>query len=268
MFKIGVFSKMNQVTIKTLHHYEEIGLLPPEYVDTETGYRYYSSRQLSQLHAILSLRQMGLSLEEVGDCLQGDRLEDILRSKKKRLEKEIWASTQKLFRLNNYLNSPEGVSIMDYQMIVKELPEVVVACRRLVIPNYNALFEVVPEMGEEMRALGCICAAPPYCFNRYHDGEYKEENIDVEICEAVVEAKTGTDMVSFKTVPKVPMAACTLHRGPYSTIRDAYAALLTWIEANGYTVSAEARESFIDGVWNKDTDEEWLTEVQIPIVSR
>ena len=266
MFKIGTFSKMNMVTVKTLHHYEVLGLLLPERVDTATGYRYYSSDQLSRLHAILALRQMGLTLDEVAECLQGQDVEEILRAKQDRLETEIREHTQKLSRISNYLDNPKGVDIMSYQVVIKALPEVIVASRRLVIPNYDALFTVVPEMGEEMKRLGCVCAIPPYCFNRYHDGEYKEENIDVEICEAIVEAKADTDMVKFQTMQKVPQAACTLHKGPYSTIRHAYAAVIQWCEANGYEISGVARESFIDGIWNKESEEDWLTEIQIPVV--
>jgi len=65
MYKIGLFSKINKITIKTLRHYDDIGLLKPAHIDVETGYRYYSSEQLPQIHMIISLRQMGFSLEEI-----------------------------------------------------------------------------------------------------------------------------------------------------------------------------------------------------------
>lgn len=189
MFKIGEFSKMNRVTVKTLHHYEEIGILMPERVDSATGYRYYSSDQLSRLHQILSLRQMGLTLEEIADNLQGMPLKEILYTKKEQLEDEIRDRQQKLSRIATCLYGTKGKTTMLYKMLVKELPQTIVSSRRLTIPGHEALFTVMPEMGEEMERLGCTCATPSYCFTIYHDGEYKEENIDVEICEAVVEAE-------------------------------------------------------------------------------
>ena len=79
---------------------------------------------------------------------------------------------------------------LDYNVvsvILKELPEVIVACMRTTIPSYNELFNIMPSMGREMERLGCVCAVPEYCFNIYHDGGYKEFDIDVEMCEAVTE---------------------------------------------------------------------------------
>lgn len=49
------------------------------------------------------------------------------------------------------------------------------------------------------------------------------------------------------------------------TIGMAYGAVMKWIEENGYEVSGLPRESYIDGIWNKEDPEEWITEVQIPV---
>ena len=86
----------------------------------------------------------------------------------------------------------------------------------------------MPPMGREMERLGYVCAVPEYCFNIYHDGEYREENIDVEVCEAVTEMKEDSEMITFKTIEKVEMAACTLHTGPYEDFLKAYGAILRW----------------------------------------
>ena len=64
MFKIGDFSRLSFVTVKTLHYYDEIGLLKPVQVDRFTGYRYYSADQLSRLNYIIALKNLGLSLEK------------------------------------------------------------------------------------------------------------------------------------------------------------------------------------------------------------
>lgn len=80
----------------------------------------------------------------------------------------------------------------------------------------------------------------------------------VKVCE-------DSDMIQYKKIDKVKMAACILHKGPYSSIREAYAFLFTWIKENGYEVIDLPRESYIDGIWNKEDEEDWLTELQIPI---
>jgi effector-binding domain-containing protein len=56
-----------------------------------------------------------------------------------------------------------------------------------------------------------------------------------------------------------------MHKGSYEGLGAAYAAALNWIEHNGYEATDNPRESYIDGIWNKNSKDEWLTEVQIPI---
>lgn len=263
LYKIGLFSQMNHVTIKTLRHYDDIGLLHPEHIDKENGYRYYTSKQLPILHEILALRQMGFSLEEIKKVQEGMSVEELLLHKKAELIKRIAEENMKLSQVEYYLIHKGGDR--SYNVILKELPEVIVASMRTIIPNYNALFNIVPPMGREMERLGCVCAVPEYCFNIYHDGEYREENIDVEVCEAVTEMKEDSEMITFKTIKKVEMAACTLHKGPYEDFPKAYGAILRWMEENGFEIAGYPRESYIDGIWNKDTPEEWLTEIQFPV---
>src|SRR5512137_1867642 len=69
MIKIGDFSKLAHVSIKTLHHYDEFGLLRPVHVDRYTAYRYYEIGQMSRLNRILALKDLGFSLEQVAQLL-------------------------------------------------------------------------------------------------------------------------------------------------------------------------------------------------------
>jgi effector-binding domain-containing protein len=154
---------------------------------------------------------------------------------------------------------------MNYNVVLKSLPAVTVASMRTIMPSYDSYFEVIPEMGEEMNKKGAVCLDPPYCFNLYHDGEYREKDIDVEVCEAVVKACEDSEKVKYKNIPGIPSAACIMHKGPYSGLRDAYAFVLKWIEDNGYKMSGKPRESYLDGIWNCEDENDWLTEVQIPV---
>ena len=99
----------------------------------------------------------------------------------------------------------------------------------------------------------------------FHDGEYKENDIDIEFCEAVPKRGKDTETIKFKKIDKIDTAACVMHKGPYSTLGEAYSAVYKWIEENNYIPCDNPRESYIDGIWNK---EEWLTEIQVPIVSK
>lgn len=82
MYRIGEFSKINQVTVKTLRYYEKEGLLLPEFIDKDTNYRYYSSSQLKTIHSILSLKQAGFSIKEIKSILQGKNISLAVKKEK------------------------------------------------------------------------------------------------------------------------------------------------------------------------------------------
>lgn len=267
MFKIGMFSKMNHITVKTLRYYDEIGILKPAYTDQITGFRYYTTNELNTLHQILGLKQLGLSLSEIKTILLDKEDETVLfTQKKEELMREIEVQQQQLKMIQAHLENKKGGNKMQYEVVLKSLPSVTVASMRKTIQSYDDLFHLCPSiMGKEMNRVGCVCSEPSYCFNIYHDDEYKEENIDVEICEAVTEKLTDTDILTFKEIKGVPQAACLLHKGPYTSLAKSYSKLYDWINRNGFVASGHPRESFLDGIWNKEDESDWLTEIQIPI---
>jgi len=137
----------------------------------------------------------------------------------------------------------------------------------MIIPSYPAMNDLIPALGERIGIDNpqLTCPEPGYCVNIYHDGEYKETDIDVEVCQEVDQPGTPGEGYTFKELPACQVAA-VLHRGPFDTIGAAYAVLYDWIHRNGYTRSGPPRESFIDGPWNMDSPEDYLTEVQAPVV--
>src|SRR5262245_48112943 len=67
-FKVGELAKRTGLTVRTLHHYDEIGLLKPS-LYSDSGHRLYTVADLARLQQVLSLRQLGFSLDEVRACL-------------------------------------------------------------------------------------------------------------------------------------------------------------------------------------------------------
>lgn len=270
MYQIGLFSKINHITTKTLRHYDEIGLLKPDSVDYLTGYRYYTTDQLPRLHQILALKQLGLSLNEIKEIIENPlSMEVFLKLKERELKEDIAIKTQRLVEVQSWINNLKGEKNMKYSPIIKELPGVIAASMRTIVPTYDTYFDIVPKMGVEMGRQGAVVQDnPAYCFTIYHDGEYKEEDIDVEVCEAVLKPCKDSSMVQYKSIKSVKSAACILHKGPYKTLREAYVFLFTWIKDNNYEIEGKPRESYIDGIWNKDDEREWLTELQIPVIKK
>ena len=105
MYRIGMFSKINKVTVKTLRYYDEVGLLIPAYVDEENGYRYYTSNQLPIIHKIKALRQMGFTIDEITLIIKGIKATEIFENRKKELEKAIEESNKQASQINYYLDN-------------------------------------------------------------------------------------------------------------------------------------------------------------------
>ena len=266
MFRIGEFSKMSKTTIKTLRYYDEIGLLKPCDTDKFTSHRFYSTEQLFWLHRIQELRQIGLSINETNMILSGHDYESILLKRKAELVSELAEGQSQLSRLEFIL---QGENAMNYSATITELPGCIVYSKKMTVPNYDAFFEVVPEIGKTIEAKypELKCTVPEYCFIVYLDGEHKEKDINIEFCEAVDKVYPDFEDFKFKEIEAVT-AVSVMHKGAYSKLGEAYAYLFKWIEENGYTATDNPRESYIDGMWNKENEADWLTEIQVPIVRR
>ena len=84
LYKIGEFSKLANIPIKTLRYYDEINLFKPKEIDLFSGYRYYSEEQLKDLKIILSLKEVGFSLEEIKKN-KNNYSDELMRHKKTEL---------------------------------------------------------------------------------------------------------------------------------------------------------------------------------------
>lgn len=269
MYRIGLFSQICKTTIKTLPYYDEVGLLAPAYIDGENGYRYYTSDQLVQLHQIVSLRQMGFSIDEILAIIDGHNVDRILERRRAEILVQLGEAQDQLSRLSHYIAENKEGFCVNYQAVIKELPECIVYSKRLTVPSYDAYFQIIPAIGEEVTKANPTlkCSVPPYCFIIYHDGEYKEKDINIELCEAVTEFGVETGDIKFKKMPSVT-AVSVMHKGPYRDLGKAYAYIFKWIDDNGYTILDNPRESYIDGIWNKKDEADWLTELQVPVMKK
>ena len=245
LYRIGLFAQMNRITVKALRFYEEQGLLLPAKIDEESGYRYYTMSQMETLHRILALKEAGFTIEDMKHLnASGDERGFLLRKKKALLEK-IAELTLQLSKIDGYLMA--GGNSLSAPVMVKTIPETVCAVMRRRIDSYDALFDIMPELGGYMEDAGCVCALPEYCFTRYLEPGYKEEQILVEICEAVTEQKADRGCLRFRTIPET-RAACIYHKGSYRDFPKTYEVILRYIEENGYEICGNIRESYIDGV--------------------
>ncbi|MBQ0114387.1 MAG: MerR family transcriptional regulator [Bacteroidales bacterium] len=266
--KIGEFSQLMQVTVKTLRHYEQKGLLLPYEIDEWTGYRYYTLAQMQKLNSIRAIQQLGFSLDEIRELYEDGTHSPSIRQlteKIKETEQQLQKLIDRRTRLINWKNSIKEIKTME-KFSIQSLPEIIVASHREIIPGYEAIGTMCCNViGPEMQRLGCKCPPPGYCFTIEHNEEYKPTDIDIEYCEQVEELGQDSDIIQFKTIQAVPTAICMKHYGPYDHFYESYTELFRYIEDNGYKITGHPRCCYIDGIWNQADQEKWLSIIQVPV---
>ncbi len=267
-FKIGEFSQFMQVTVKTLRHYEQKGLLVPDETDPWTGYRYYSLAQMQKLASIRNLQRLGFSLDEIKDLYEESehvpsivQIDDKIRS----TEAQIAQLEMRLRRLLLLRDSRKEIKTMK-NFAIQPLPEIIVASHRETIPDYAALGPLCYEkIGPEMQRLGCKCPTPGYCFTIDHNKEYRLTDIDIEYCEQVEEMLPDTAFIQFKRLPEVPKALILKHVGPYERFYESFTEAVRYMEEHGLQMAGQPRFSYVDGIWNQEDPEKWVSFIQIPL---
>ena len=78
LLKIGEVADFFQISVKAVRIYEKKGIITPTYIDPESGYRYYTPDQLHQLAALLELKALGFSLDEIKDVMVGESSKEAL----------------------------------------------------------------------------------------------------------------------------------------------------------------------------------------------
>jgi DNA-binding transcriptional MerR regulator len=265
---IGEFSRYCGVTVKTLRHYERMGLLVPNEVDEWTRYRYYDVAQMQQLNGILRLKEMGFSLEEVRELLdEGTHKPSVkqLEEKIKQVEQLLKNLQDRLVLLRRMADSQAKIDTAG-RIFVQRLPEIVVASHRQVLAKRSDLTALCAHvLGPEIQRIGCKRSLPIYSFVIEHDEEYKTTDVDTEYCEQVEEMMPDTRLIQFKRLPEIPMAVCMKCYGSYQHWYEQKAELFDYIEKQGYQICGRHRRQYVEGAWNQKDPEKWLTIIQVPV---
>lgn len=133
MLTIGRMAKLNNVSEQALRLYDRIGLLKPEYVDEQTGYRYYNINQCARLDMIQYMKELGMSLKQIKEHLDRQDInviQDVLKRQKQLIDKKIEELNQKkkaiirsIENYNRYATSPrEGL------VVIEQLPQRKIYC--------------------------------------------------------------------------------------------------------------------------------------------
>ncbi|MGD2157660.1 MAG: MerR family transcriptional regulator [Anaerolineales bacterium] len=269
MIRIGDFSKLSRVTVKTLRYYDEVGLLKPAHVDNFTGYRHYTYEQLPRLNRILALKDLGFSLEEIGQLLAEDlaakQMRGMLKLRQSEIKRRVQDERERLARVEVRLRQIEQEDVMSkYIVVIKSVEPLKVAALRGIVPTPPDQGRLWNEL-ESYLARQHVQPAGP-CLSLYHDEEYKEVDWDIEVCEPIEGDLPETERVKVRQLADTKTMACVVHQGPFITISEAYEALIKWIGENGYQIVGPGREVYLREAKEGDqNDPDTLTEVQFPV---
>ncbi len=271
MIKIGDFARLSRVSVVTLRHYDEIGLLTPVAVDGVTGYRSYAVTQLPRLNRILALKDLGFSLEQIGHMLQEDITPDQLRAmlmrKQAEMERHITEERARLARIATRLRYIEQERSHGRlrRCTVKTVPSALLIASHTVpiptngeVPIYlNAAFA---EACSHVKQQGAKENGP--CLALWHQPAAILADEKAEAAVPIDRPIPGTDRVKVYTLPPTEVVS-TVHQGAFNNFRQAHAALLDWIDANGYRVAGAYREVYMQHDPSAMADA--ATEIQYPV---
>lgn len=282
MFKIGDFSKLGQVSTRMLRHYDKLGLLTPEHTDEWTGYRYYTIHQLPRLHRIVALKELGLSLQQIADLLGDnddlptDQLRGMLTLKRSELAREIQETRQRLAQIEARLvQIDQGDAPSPYEIVVKSVAELPVAALSQRVPHISEMSyyceTLTRSLYRKLKAATTTWTEPELIL--YHAEEYRETDLDIEVCIALPEATPQTtalrdEDVQTRVLPAHTLVAALIYEGPFEEMTPAILELLRWSGVHNHVPAGPLRELHLSGPAHptKPTGALPVVELQLPIV--
>jgi DNA-binding transcriptional MerR regulator len=271
MFSIGEFARLGTVSVRTLRHYDEIGLLQPAKVDQETGYRSYTASQLGQLNRIIALKDLGFSLTQAGKLLSGITVEELrgmLALRRAQLEQELDEYTTRLREVEARLHYIEGENAMPADDItVKKIPAMGVVAIGGTAPGIGPE-HAVPVVNrsraqfDELDISGLVTVTGPFMvFFEDHDSD--EATIYLALPVAEPPAKLPPP-AQYMVLPAIE-AVSAVRNGRASSIFPAvFHDLVQYSNAHGYQTSGPGRDIWINEIDDISQVDEQVFEVQLP----
>lgn len=274
MFRIGEFSKIAQVPASVLRYYNDIDLFVPVQSDRDTGYRYYSVEQLSQLNRILALKELGLALDQIKQLIKeevsAEEIRGMLSLRKAQIEQTLQAEAVRLRAVESRLQQLEKHGgFQDDDVVLKALsaqPFLSLRCQCQGLAQTLALIgQINTAVAKQIsaKALGRFMAV-------IHGELYEDSDWDLEFgfclsqsLNSVVSLDNGLAMTVRELAP-VELAATAVRYGGPENGHLSYSAIGTWAERHQYELVGPGREVFIVPP-TPGHEAEMVVEIQFPV---
>jgi DNA-binding transcriptional MerR regulator len=261
---VGDFSRMTHLSVKTLRHYHEVGLLQPATVNPDTGYRYYAPEQVPTAQVIRRLRDLGMpvgGVKAVLDAPDAPARNVLIAAHLDRLEAELAQTRSAVESLRNLLRPPADAPAIEHRSI----PATAAAGIAAVVDRADVLAWWQGALGElhaTVRAQGLRVTGPV-------GGVYASELFQHDHGEATVFIPVKGDVRVIGRVTPVVVPAAELaiisHLGSLGDADLSYAALGSYATRHEISIDGPLREYYLRGAHDTPDEAEWRTEIGWPI---
>jgi DNA-binding transcriptional MerR regulator len=274
MFRIGEFAQIAQVSGRQLRFYDQLGLLRPAHIDAQTGYRYYSIRQLPRLNSILALKELGLSLEQIGPLLKDDisaaDLRAMLTLKRAEVERSLRAEETRLRHIESRIAQIDRHGgTQGFDVIVKSVEPTPLLSLHCTCADQDEVVRMVRLVAEEgARQIRPALRDKLVVVAR---NDLDEEKLELEIGYSLTRPSnasvrlSGDYLLRASELPAVAAMATLVRPGTNLESHTAFGAVGIWIESNQYEIAGPCREVFLEPITGPPGFEGALVEIQFPI---
>ena len=273
MFQISEFSKIARVSPRQLRHYEALGLFAPERIDPMTGYRYYSARQLPRLNRIIVLKELGLTLDQVGRLLEKDispeEIHGMLKMKKAQVEQTVRDELSRILSIEDRLRQiEENGALPERDVILRPVQAQPYLSTRQVVASIRDGFSLMYELHRLLPdhigkgVLGNFALI-------MHSEDFDTENVDIEMGflleqeSSPIVALSEDRVLTVRALPAVETAATLVCVGVAHHV-SCYGTLGAWIENNNFQLAGPSREVFMEPL-KPGKEDEAVIELQVPV---
>ena len=251
LFQIGEVAKILGVTRKAIPGFEDMGLLTPAVKDKESGYRYYTADNMTQIRAIRSLQVLGLSLKEVKEYYYDTENMD------KHLQRlyELRATLDRNIQMLQVRSAKRG----DLTVHKTSLPQQVCFCRQYSCRDTAEAANKLRDTYIAAARTGKMSmVARMFTMRMTQDPDV----IDLMCCIPVDDSFDGPERTEFSETP----ALCIYYRGPYEGTATAIRALAEYIKQNSVKTTGTFRSIYLEGPPNRgENSGDYITQVAVPI---
>jgi len=261
---VGEFARITHLSVKTLRHYHQVGLLEPADVNPDTGYRYYRADQVPTAQVIRRLRDLEMPVAEVKAVLLAPgppARNALIAAHLDRLEAELAQTRAAVDSLRNLLRRPEAAATI----VHRSVPATPAAGIAAVLDRADVLAWWQGALGElhaTVRAQRLHATGPS-------GGLFASEIFQHDHGEATVfvPVEGGARAIGRVTPVVIPAAELAIisHHGPLDDADLSYATLGSYTAAHEISIEGPLREYYLRGVQDTPDQAEWRTEIGWPI---